>query len=327
MSAILAQPTPVDATMKEKNSPLSTITTLFDNMFSQRDKIESTKATGDITSSNTPEDSLSPLDTPKSEPAVPNVVMPDIQPVPEIDTFEPQQAVDVLLDAISIAPETEATTIEGCCWRLRVLCREADGPGVTVGANQCDEAKAAQAVVAAMGALPSVRPVQLQALAVLVNLGAADVFHFATNARRNNAVEAGAFPAIVSAMTNHVDDLELNEMACLALQSCCIGDDPRALTRRQMADGAGAIEAVLVAMREHTAAAPWFHEVGAATLRRLVHKVKTSRAKAVQLGAREAWLRQPTEDTGIVSSRSAGGSGTSRLTKGRPPVKQGQLEA
>ena len=174
MSAILAQPTPVDATMKEKNSPLSTITTLFDNMFSQRDKIESTKATGDITSSNTPEDSLSPLDTPKSEPAVPAVVMPDIQSVPEIDTFEPQQAVDVLLDAISIAPETEATTIEGCCWRLRVLCREADGPGVTVGANQCDEAKAAQAVVAAMGALPSVRPVQLQALAVLVNLGAAD---------------------------------------------------------------------------------------------------------------------------------------------------------
>ena len=75
-----------------------------------------------------------------------------------IEKYEPAQVVEFLSAAV-VATDVPIKSIELCCKRLRVLCREADN------CKRCDEAGTAKAVVSAMTALSLKPSVQLQALA------------------------------------------------------------------------------------------------------------------------------------------------------------------
>ena len=257
----------------------------------------------------------------------------------QIEGFAPDEVIAVLKAAISTSaggtPAQNTAVIETCCKRLRVLCREPEN------CKKCDEAGTASAVVASMKALPSVPSVQLQALAALVNLCSGEA-----NEHRKNAVEAGSMTAIVEAMTALPKNAEVSspppqhalvqsslfslrqlspsavllcahvqvqEMACIALQNCCYGEDTHALTRRQEAGAAGAIEAVVAATKEHAESAPML-DVGAATLRLIVHKVSALKTRAIKAGAKEEWVKPIAQGGGILSFRKIG-FGTSRRNR------------
>jgi len=102
-------------------------------------------------------------------------------------------------------------------------------------------------------------------------------------------------------------------MACIALQNCCYGEDTHALTRRQEAGAAGAIEAVVAATKEHAESAPML-DVGAATLRLIVHKVSALKTRAIKAGAKEEWVKPIAQGGGILSFRKIG-FGTSRRNR------------
>jgi hypothetical protein len=305
----------------------------------------------------------------------------------EIEAMTPYQVVKTLDEAITTTPDINLELIEGCCRRLRVLCRDPEN------CKSCDAAGTAAAVVQAMQTLPQEANVQLQALAAVVNLCSGEA-----NEHRKNAVEAGAMMAIIAAMNNlrpnaevrasnsphlrvamaaarrlsrcapslsleplpyrrralggrgsrgaapaaqprarctsarvcrpalrgpeprpqqsrphrahggartaaahagacrgHVYSrprlthrarattrwcVQVQEMACIALQNCCYGEDENAVKRRRTAGEHGALEAVITAMKTHSDSAP-MQEVGCATLRLVVHRVGDLRQKAI----------------------------------------------
>jgi len=155
--------------------------------------------------------------------------------------------------------------------------------------------------------------VQLQALAAIVNLCSGEA-----NEHRRNAVEAGAMKALVAAMLALPENAEVQEMACIALQNCCYGEDEHALTRRQKAAQEGAIEAVVKAMQKHIDSPP-MQEVGQATLRLIVHKLPDLRTKALSVGAQEEWVKPISQSSGgLFSFRRGFGFGTSRRKPPKP---------
>ena len=143
-----------------------------------------------------------------------------------IETLSPAGVVSKLNEATMANPDINQQTIEACCKRVRVLCREAEM------CRECDLHGAATAVCNAMKALPSDMTVQLQGLAAIVNLCSGEA-----NEHRTRAVEAGALAMIVKAMGDLITNPEVQEMGCIALQNCCYGEDevcalaPRALAR------------------------------------------------------------------------------------------------
>jgi len=187
-----------------------------------------------------------------------------------------------------------------------VLCREPEN------CKRCDEAGTATAVVGAMSSLPNAASVQLQALAAIVNLCSGEA-----NEHRKNAVEAGAMGAIVKAMIAVPGNAEVQEMACIALQNCCYGEDDHAIIRRQEAAKEGGLEAVVSAVKTHYESAP-MQEVGAATLRLIVHKVPELRTKAIACGAHEDWVKPISQGGGFLSFRKGFGFGTSRRKSKSP---------
>ena len=82
----------------------------------------------------------------------------------QIDGFDPAAVVECLTAAVETTPDINTALVEACCKRLRVLCRDADN------CKKCDEAGTARAVIGAMGALPDIQTVQLQALAAALRL-------------------------------------------------------------------------------------------------------------------------------------------------------------
>jgi len=227
----------------------------------------------------------------------------------QIDGYEPSQVVEVLSAAVQTTPDINPSLIEACCKRLRVLCREPEN------CKRCDEAGTASAVVAAMGMLPTLQSVQLQALAAIVNLCSGEA-----NEHRKNAVDSGAMTAIVAAMLALADNAEVQEMACIALQNCCYGEDDHSLTRRTTAATEGAIEAVVKAMQKHVDSPP-MQEVGQATLRLIVHKLPDLRTKALSVGAQEEWVKPISQGGGgMFSFRRSFGFGTSRRNKPKTPA-------
>ena len=102
-------------------------------------------------------------------------------------------------------------------------------------------------------------------------------------------------------------------MACIALQNCCYGEDPHAITRRQAASSEGAIEAVVEAMNRHSGSAP-MQEVGAATLRLIVHKVGDLREKALKAGANPEWVKPIQQKSGNSLLSFRNGFGTRRAS-------------
>ena len=221
----------------------------------------------------------------------------------QIDGFNPQAVVECLVAAVETTPDINKAIIEGCCKRLRVLCRDADN------CKKCDEAGTARAVVGAMGAIPDDQAVQLQALAALVNLCSGE-----NNDHRKNAVDNGVMKAITGAMKKLPESAEVQEMACIALQNCCYGEDPHAITRREAAGAEGALEAVIDAIRNHSQSST-IQEVGMATLRLMVHRVTNLREEAVKLGAQPEWVKPIKEGGGVMSFRKGFGFGTSRKAK------------
>jgi hypothetical protein len=106
---------------------------------------------------------------------------------------------------------------------------------------------------------------------------------------------------------------QVQEMAMIALQNCCYGDDPHAITRRQKSAESGALEAVVQAIKTHNTNGPMV-DVGAATLRLLVHRVADLRQRAMDAGAQAEWVKPIAlggGGGGILSFRKLG-FGTSR---------------
>ena len=63
-------------------------------------------------------------------------------------------------------------------------------------------------------------------------------------------------------------------------------------------------------------------EVGAATLRLVVHRVAELRARAVELGAREEWVKKIEQGGGILSFRKGFGFSTTRRKKQQTEKQQ-----
>jgi len=219
--------------------------------------------------------------------------------VADLETLDPGGVVTKLNEAVTVNPQMNHFTIEACCKRVRVLCREVEQ------CKECDAHGAALAVVSAMRALPAEMTVQLQGLAAIVNLCSGEA-----NDHRAKAVDAGALEVIVAAMTTLCTNAEVQEMGCIALQNCCYGEDSEAPQRRKRAAEDGAIKAVLAAMNSHQAI-PAAQEVGIATLKLIVHKVPELRKQAVAEGAKFLGTK---ESGGVLSFRlaSLGGLGTKR---------------
>jgi hypothetical protein len=220
----------------------------------------------------------------------------------EIDKMGPAEVVKMLNEALLARPLNNAV-VEVCCRRVRVLCRDAEQ------CNECDKQGASAAVVGAMKALPVDMNVQLQGLAAIVNLCSGEA-----NDHRNTSVSSGALEAVVNAMIMMVSNAEVQEMGCIALQNCCYGEDEMAIHRRQKAADVGALKAVIDAMNAHHAI-PAAQEVGAATLRLILHKVPGLREEAIKLGAKPEWVKPfVKETTGMTSFRriAATGIGTGR---------------
>jgi hypothetical protein len=219
----------------------------------------------------------------------------------EIDKMGPAEAVKMLNAAVQARPLNH-TVVEVCCRRVRVLCRDAEQ------CHECDKQGASAAVVGAMKVLPVDTNVQLQGLAAIVNLCSEE------NDHRNTSVSSGALEAVVNAMIMMVSNAEVQEMGCIALQNCCYGEDDMAIHRRQKAADVGALKAVIDAMNAHHAI-PAAQEVGAATLRLILHKVPGLREEAIKLGAKPEWVKPfVKETTGMTSFRriAATGIGTGR---------------
>ena len=103
-------------------------------------------------------------------------------------------------------------------------------------------------------------------------------------------------------------------MACIALQNCCYGEDPHAITRRETCAAEGGLKTVLDAIANH-AGSVTIQEVGVATLRLMVHRVPRLHDEAISLGAKAEWVKPIREGGGIVSFRKFG-FGTSRKKRG-----------
>jgi len=198
-------------------------------------------------------------------------------PVAEIDNMVPADVVKTLKEAVQAKPLNH-TTVEICCMRVRVLCRE------TAQLNECQKLGASAAVVEAMKALPFHVNVQLQGLAAIVNLNSR-----VANEHRNKSVSSGALVAVVNAMIRMGRNAEVQEMGCIALQNCCYGEDEAAIHRRQSAANAGALKAVADAMHAHHAV-PAAQELGENTLRHLLHNVPELREYAIMCGVKPEWL-------------------------------------
>lgn len=150
---------------------------------------------------------------------------------------------------------------------------------------------------------------QLQALAALVNLCSGE-----GNQHRQHAVDDDCLRRVVNAMKVHLKNAELQEMACIAVQNCCYGEDEHAVGRRRKAAEAGAIETTVQAMRSYPDLQP-AQEVGIATLRLMVHKCKENKEIALAQGVKPEDLEVPgTKSGGILSFR---GFGTQRRRSGK----------
>ena len=142
-------------------------------------------------------------------------------------------------------------------------------------------------------------------------------------------MDAGALGATIDAMRGAGASLEVQEMAFIALQNGCYGDDELAVSRREVAVQGGALATVVDIMKRHGADAaqqaawPTLHEAGVATLRVLVHNVQGARQQALDLGAEADWVRPIKPTKGATSSRSGllRGFGTSRTKASLAKIK------
>ena len=213
-----------------------------------------------------------------------------------------KEAVDMIIKHTASGEKTAGTmtTVEACCKRIRVLCRD------QANCDACDKVNASVAIVSAMDLYQEEPKVQLQALAALVNLCSGE-----GSEHRQHAVEADCLRRIVNAMKVHLKNSELQDMACIALQNCCYGEDENAVERRQKAAAAGAIETTVQAMRAYPDL-PVAQEVGIATLKLMVHKCADNKAMALAQGVPEEQLEPPSSKGkgGFLSFRT--GFGTQR---------------
>lgn len=260
--------------------------------------------------------------TPKGNPAeqepsktgaatgAPMLAVPSVLQVTEeqLEASEPSEVVGVLEKIITHSDVT-AKQVETCCKRLRVLCREDQQRSL------CHDAGMASTVVGAMTCFPKDVVVQYQALAALVNLCSGDSME-----HRASAMIDGVLAPIVAALNGH-REAEVQEMGLIALQNVCYGEDEHGVVRRQGAFDAGAVQAILAAMKHHEGVVA-MQEEGVKALRLICHKADWLRAKAIEVGAAADQVRPFSAPAsgggGALSSRlffGRGGSGTSRSTR------------
>ena len=146
--------------------------------------------------------------------------------------------------AVLQAHVAAARVVEAACCRVAVLCREESNRQTAA------ETGAFEAVVVAMWAHPQVASVQRHSCRALSN--GCIVSNAAGQARKQRAVAAGALEAVVAAMQAHWQDVGMLERGCAVLNNMVchpFGSDATVQARKQRAGAAGALEAVVAAMR------------------------------------------------------------------------------
>jgi len=150
--------------------------------------------------------------------------------------------------------------VQGLC-ELHRLCNGADA-AVRARAQRAAAAGFIEVVVAAVRThqeIPNL--VSLGCISLTAVCGGDDA---AGRARKQRAAEAGAIEAVVEAMRAHPQAADMQErtcrknvpyLGCMLLTAVCGGDDAAGRACKQRAAEAGAIEAVVEAMRAHPQAA------------------------------------------------------------------------
>ena len=107
---------------------------------------------------------------------------------------------------------------------------------------------------------------------------------------RQDAADAGAMQAIVSASKKHAGDAAVMEKAIGAIGNLCCGTDAAGLARKQLAADSGALEIIVAGMKAHASAAP-LQENAAATIGNIASNVDdaglTRKQQAADAGALE----------------------------------------
>jgi len=186
--------------------------------------------------------------------------------------------------------QNDAALMSAACKQLRVLCRKDEACIV------CDKLNAAELICATMSRHVGAATVQQQACAALINLCAGESF-----GRRDRAVSSGALPAIVDAMNTHLEYPGIQEMAFVAIQNICFGNDAKGTARKEQAIKAGAFEAIIAGILKFEDT-PSLLDQGSATLRLLCNKNQLLKVQAMNAGAKKEWLKS----SGLLSARVGG---------------------
>ena len=242
-----------------------------------------------------PATEAAPAPVPAPAPAAPE---PTPEPVPEpptaammapeaLSSMQPAEVIDVMKNEAYAA---DAELMGAACKQLRVLCRQDEN------CQMCDSLGAAALIHAAMTTHLPVPAVQQQACAALINLCAGDNFD-----RRDNAAKSGALTSVVAAMEKHLDYPGIQEMAFVAIQNICFGKDANGAERKEKAVEVGALTAIVNAIKKYEDTSSVIDQ-GAATLRLLTGNSQLLKAKAMEVGAKGAWLKS----SGGISARMGG---------------------
>ncbi|KAG8462613.1 hypothetical protein KFE25_004589 [Diacronema lutheri] len=158
-------------------------------------------------------------------------------------------ALEAVVDAMRAHAAHSRVQVQAC-WALRNICTTDDAAGIS-RAQRATEARALEAVVDAMHAHAAHSDLQKQACWALRNICSGT--DAAGPARKQRATKAGALEAVVDARRAHaahsVVQAGVQEQACWALIHVCSGTDAAGPARKQRATKAGALEAVVAAMR------------------------------------------------------------------------------
>lgn len=219
------------------------------------------------------------------------------------DRFSAMEPAAVIAAMQNPQLQSDADQASAACKRLRVLCRH-DG-----SAQLCSQLGACEIVHFTMQQHPDDPAVQLQALAVFVNLCAAGP-EGSEDERRKLSFQSGVLRSVLAAMEKHTANRAIQEMGFMAIYAICYGDDEEAVNRKAQAITLGALRSIVAGIiaLETTEQDAWHLgsiQSGKTTLMLLCDDSRENTRKALQLGAKKSWFEWSNESTSLFASMSA----------------------
>lgn len=151
-----------------------------------------------------------------------------------------------------------------------------------------------------------------------------------TNAKRQEAAEAGAIQAIVGCMEKHIDNEQVQAKCTLALGNITCGTDAAGLGRKQLAANSGVLPAVTAAMRSHPSSSS-VQENGCATIGNVASHVDDDgigrKAMAIEAGAIEVVVGAMTDHPAVATVQAFASFALANLTRARGEVEAATLGA